>query len=83
MLRRICDDPASPESIRETAQAADLLLGPIERYLDREDPDDEPLARASTDSLRALALTILRFGGPEILESAVEAFREVLGLFEG
>ena len=82
MLRGICDDPDSLEPIRETAQAADLLLGHIERYLDPGNPADEPLARVSTASLRALALTILRFGGIEVLGAAVEAFRELLDLLE-
>ena len=81
ILRRICDDPEHPDTIRDTAGAASTLLGHVERYLDTGSPGDEALARASTASLRALALTMLRFGGPEILELAVQAFRELLALF--
>lgn len=82
ILRRICEDTENPSSIRATAQAADLLLDQVEKFIDTGNPGDEPLARASTASLRALALTILRFGGPEVLGAAVEAFREVRDLFE-
>ena len=82
LLRGICDDSDAPDTIRDTARAADLLLGHVERYLDPGNPADEPLARASTASLRALAVTILRIGGPEVLGAAVEAFRELLDLFE-
>ena len=82
ILRRICEDTENPSSIRATAQAADLLLDQVEKFIDTGNPGDEPLARASTASLRALALTILRFGGPEVLGSAVEAFREVLELLD-
>ncbi len=82
ILRGICDDSEHPDAIRDTARAADLLLGQVERYLDTGNPADEPLARASTASLRVLALTILRIGGPEVLGAAVEAFREVLELLD-
>ena len=78
MFRGICDDPESPESIQETALAADLLLGHIERYLDTGDPGHEPLARASTASLHALALTIVRVGGPPLAMKIAEALVEVL-----
>ena len=78
MLRGICDDVDAPDTIKDTAQAADLLLGHVERYLDPGNPADEPLARASTASLRALAVTIMRVGGPplamKIAEAVLEAF---------
>ena len=83
ILRGIDDDPDAPDTIRDTARAADLLLGHVERYLDTENPGDEPLARASTASLRALAITILRSGAPLAIERALELARQVLGTFDG
>ena len=81
VLRRISDDPASPAAIKDTAQAAHLLLGHVERYIEGEgNPADEPDAMTAAATLRALALMVLRQGsayGPLAIEMATK----VLGSF--
>ena len=82
ILRQIVDNPDAQEGIKDTAHAADLLLGQVEHYIVDDDPADEPLARASAAGLRALAATILRQTrayGP----LAVTLAREVMRLFGG
>ncbi len=81
ILRRIADDADAPDGIRETARAADTLLGQVERYVDSGNLADEPLARSSAAGLRALAATILRQTGA-YGPLAIELAEKVAGLFD-
>lgn len=80
ILDGILDNPDASDDIKETASAARILLGQVERYVDSGNPADEPLARSSAAGLRALAATILRRAddyGP----LAIELAQKVAGLF--
>lgn len=81
ILSRIDDDDESSEGIKETARAARILLGQVERYVEDGKPTYEPTARVSADGLRALAASILRQGsahGPLAIALA-EKVREMFG----
>ena len=63
ILDGILDNPDASDDIKETASAARILLGQVERYVDSGNPADEPFARSSAAGLRALAAAILRQTG--------------------
>ena len=80
ILRRISDDPDSPAGIKDTAEAAHLLLGQVAQYIDTGDPSNEPDARTAAATLRALAIMILR-QSPVYGPLAIEMAEKVLDVF--
>ena len=80
ILRRLSDDPDSSAAIKDTAQAAHVLLGHVERYIDTGDPSDETDARTAAATLRTLAIMILR-QSPAYGPLAIEMATKVLEAF--
>ena len=81
ILDGILDNPDASDDIKETASAARILLGQVERYVDSGNPADEPFARSSVAGLRALAAAILRQTGA-YGPLAIELAERVAGLFD-